>query len=83
MGLKKYEGGKNKGPRWKRRIKEDIKQLKKDIDILERVKKGRIGPRKEGKAKLVKEKYRVKRKGLTRLIEEFKQRILAKAAEIS
>ena len=83
MGLKKYEGRKRKGPRWKRRIKEDIKQLKKDINILERVKKGQIGARKEGKAKLVEEKYRVKRKGLTRVIEKLKQRILAKAAEIS
>ena len=32
LGLKKYEGGKKKDP-WKRRIEEDIKQLKKDINI--------------------------------------------------
>ena len=83
LGLKKYEGGKKKDPWWKRRIEEDIKQLKKDINILERVKKGQIGARKEGKAKLVEEKYRVKRKGLTTVIEELKQRILAKAAKIS
>ena len=50
LGLKKYEGGKKKGPWWKRRIEEDIKQLKKDINILERVKKGQIGARIEGKA---------------------------------
>ena len=53
LGLKKYEGGKKKNPWWKRRPEEDIKQLKKDINILERVKKGQIGARKEGKAKLV------------------------------
>ena len=35
LGLKKYEGGKKKDPWWKRRI-EDINQLKKDINILER-----------------------------------------------
>ena len=29
LGLKKYEGGKKKDPWWKRRIEEDIKQLKK------------------------------------------------------
>ena len=83
VGLKKYEGGKKKDLWWKRRIEEDIKQLRKDINILERVKKGQIGVRKEGKVELVEEKYRVKRKGLTTVIEELKQRILAKAAEIS
>ena len=83
LGLKKYEGGKKKDPWWKRRIEEDIKQLKKDINILERVKEGQIGARKEGKAKLIEEKYGVKRKGLTTVIEELKQRILAKAAKLS
>ena len=83
LSLKKYEGGKKKDPWWKRRIEEDIKQLKKDINILERAKKGQIGARKEGKAKLVEEKYGVKRKGLTTVIEELKQRILTKAAKIS
>ena len=32
------------------RIEEDIKQLKKEINILERIKNGQIGARKEGKA---------------------------------
>ena len=62
LGLKKYEDWKKKDPWWKRRIEEDIKQLKKDINILERVKKGQIGARKEGQAKLIEEKYGVKRK---------------------
>ena len=83
LGLKKYEDRKKKDPRWKRCIEEDTKQLKKDINILERVKKGQIGARKERKSKLVEEKYKVKRKGLTTVIEELKQRILAKAAKIS
>ena len=83
LGLKKYEGRKKKDPWWKRLIEEDIKQLSKDINILVRVKKGQIGARKEGKAKLVQEKYRVKRKGLPMVTEELKQRILAKAAKIS
>ena len=55
LGLKKYECGKN-DPWWKTGIEEDIKQLKKDINILEMVKKGQIGVRKEGRAKLVEEK---------------------------
>ena len=39
--------------------------------------------RKEGKAKLVEERYGVKRNGLTTVIEELKQRALAKAAKKS
>ena len=65
LGFKKYEGGKKKDPLWKRCIAEDIKQLKKDINILERVKKGKNGAHKEDKAKLIEEKYGVNRKGLT------------------
>ena len=83
LGLKKYEGRKKKDPWWKRRVEEDVKQLKKDINILERVKKEQIGARKEGKVKLVEEKYGVKIKSLTTVIEELKQRIIAKAAKTS
>ena len=53
LGLKKYKGGKTKDPWWKRQIEGDIKHLKKDITILERVKKDQIGALKEGKAKLM------------------------------
>ena len=74
---------KKKDPWWKRRIEEDIKQLKKDINILERVKKGQIGARKESKAKLIEEKYGVKRKDLTTVTEGLKQRILTKASKLS
>ena len=54
-----------------------------DINILERLKKREIGTRKESKAKLGEEKYGVKRKGLTTVTEELKERILAKAAKLS
>ena len=40
LGLRMHEGPKKKDPRCKGRIEEDTKQLKKDINILERVKKG-------------------------------------------
>ena len=83
LGLKKYEGSKNKEPWWDRRIAEDIKQLKKEINFLDRVNKEQIGTCKEGKAKLVEETYGVKGKGLITLIEELKQRILVKVARIS
>ena len=36
LGLKKYQDGKKKDPWWKRRIEKDMKQLRKDINILER-----------------------------------------------
>ena len=50
--VQKYEGRKKKDPWWKRRIKEDMKQLKQDISILKRVKKKQTGARKEGMARL-------------------------------
>ena len=56
-------GGEKKDPWWKRCIEEDIMQLRKDMNILKRVKKQQIGACKEGKAKLVEDKYGVKRKG--------------------
>ena len=59
--LKKYEGGKKKGPWLKRRIEEDTKQLKKDINNFKRAKEGQIGAYKEGKARLVEEEQRVAR----------------------
>ena len=49
-------------------LKKITKQLKKDINIHERVKKGQIGAPKEGKVKLVEEKYGGKRKGLGKVI---------------
>ena len=58
-------------------------QLRKDINILKKVKIGQIGARKEGKVKLTDEKYGVKRTGLTAMIEKLKQRILAIVARIS
>ena len=78
----KYEGGKKKYPLLKILIEEDIKQLKKDINILKSLKKGQIGAHKQCKAKLVDKKYGVKRKGLAAVIEELNQRIFAKAAKI-
>ena len=33
LGLKKYKGGKKKGPWWKRRIEGDITHLRKEIII--------------------------------------------------
>ena len=59
------------------------KAAEKGYQYSRKGKEGQIGPRKEGKAKLVEKKYGVKRKGLKTVIEELKQRILAKAAKLS
>ena len=57
--------------------------MKKDINLLEMFWKGQVKGRKEGKVNILKEKYRVEKKGLKTVIEELKQRIIAKAAKIT
>ena len=81
MGLKKFEIGRRKEPWWKRRIENDIKNLKHDINILHRESKGELGSKKKWKLKDLEEKYRVRKKGINSVIEELKQRILAKSAK--
>ena len=83
IGLKPFKGGKKNVPWWKRRIEADIKQLRKDVNFLGRIKRNEVNDSRKGKVKTVMEKYRVDRKGLTTVIEELKQRILAKAAKIT
>ena len=82
LGLKTVKKGKKQDPWWKRRIEGDIKNLKKDISILEREKRGETGMRGKRKIKNLGDKNEIKRKGLTTVIEELKQRLLAKAAKI-
>ena len=81
MGLKKFEIGRRKEPWWKRRIEYDIKNLRHDINILHRESKGELGSKKKWKLKDLEEKYRVRKKGINTVIEELKQRILAKSAK--
>ena len=50
LGLKTVKKGKKQDPWWKRRIEGDMKNLKKDISILEREKRGETG--REGKGRL-------------------------------
>ena len=64
----------------KRRIEGDIKVLSNDINIMEKKKKGEL--RNRDKFELLNKKYNVMRKGITKVIEELKQRVLAKAATI-
>ena len=64
----------------KRRIEGDIKVLRSDINIVEKKKKGEL--RNRDKFELLNKKHNVMRKGITKVIEELKQRVLAKAATI-
>ena len=48
MVLKKFEIGQRKEPWWKRRLENDIKNLKHDINVLQRRSKGELGSKKSG-----------------------------------
>ena len=81
-GLKKRYYGEKNNPRWKRRIEGDIKTLRQDVNLLRRDLKGELGSKKKQKMKELYEKYSVKKKGLKTVIEELKQRMLAKRAKV-
>ena len=66
----------------KKRIKGDIKKLRRVINILERVKKKELGIRGKRKLDKLDEKYRIKRKGFNMVTEEPKQCASAKSAII-
>ena len=82
LGLKKTEFRAKKEPWWKRRIDGDIKRLKQDVNLLERQLRGELGHKKKGKLQKLEDKYRVKKKGMKTVIEELKQRMIAKSAKI-
>ena len=82
IGLKKAEHRKKNEPRWKRRIEGDIKSLRQEVNFLEREVNGELGLKKKRKLRELNERYRVKRKGLPTVIEELKQRMLAKSAKM-
>ena len=69
-----------KEPWWKRRIIESISKLRKDINILERKKRGESI--KNSKYNEISRKYNVTKKGITLVIEELKQRLQAKAFKL-
>ena len=82
IGLKKIDYREKNKPRWKGRIEEDIKKLRQEVNLLTRDLKGELGPKKKQKMKELYGKYRVKKKGLKTVIEEVKQRMLAKIAKV-
>ena len=74
------EGKGSKEPWWKRRIKDSIAELRRLVNILERSKQGKL-KRKEKYTKLER-KYNIKQKGEKVVIEELKQRLLAKSVKL-
>ena len=80
LGLKQTTRKQSKMPWRQRRIEGDIKRISKDINILERIKQGEL--RKRGKMEQLEKKYNIRRKGITVVMEELKQRILAEAVKI-
>jgi len=66
FGLKRAIRGKKVEPWWKRRIEEDIKRISREVNILEREKRGEIKSKR--KVKELENKYCIKRKGLTLVI---------------
>ncbi len=73
---------KNKEPWWKRRIEDQIKQLRKDISHLEGLSKQKLKKKKDSIIEGLERKYHVKNKGTKVVIEELKQRVMAKAAKV-
>ena len=71
IGLKKRDYREKSKPRWKRRNEGDIKKLRQDVNLLTRDLKGELGLKKKQKMK----------KRLKTMIEELKQRMLAKSAK--
>ena len=67
-------------PWWKRRIKESIIELRKYINIFQRQHNGEI--RKLKKYNELVKKYTVKDKGISKVMEELKQRFQVKASKL-
>ena len=82
ISLKKRDYRVKNEPRWKCRIEGDIKKLRQDINLLTRDLKEELGSKKKHKMKELYEKYGVKTKRSKTVIEELKQRMLAKRTKV-
>ena len=80
MGLKERDQRPRKDPWWKRRIINDIKELRTVVSQLERRQNNEM--RSNRAMKYIDDKYRVREKGVSVVIEELKQRVVAKAAKV-
>ena len=82
VGMKKSNATKKKEPCWKRRILTDINRLRKDLSRIEAWFAGRWKKDKQKEKELLHQKYGLRRKGFTLVMEELKQRITAKATKV-
>ena len=80
LGIKSCKGGLRKDPWWKRRINKDIKRIRGDLNISQRELKGQV--RNRAKFEVLENKYHLKSKKLNTVIEELKQKLVAKAAKV-
>ena len=82
VGMKKSNAKKEKESFWKRRILTDISRLRKDLSRIVAWFAGRWKKDKKKQKELLDQKYGLRRKGFTLVMEELKQRIAAKATKI-
>ena len=82
VSMKKSNAKKKKEPFWKRMILRDISRLRKDLSRIEAWFAGRWKNDKNKEKDLLDQKYGLRRKGFTQVIEELKQRITAKASKV-
>ena len=82
VGMKKSNAKKKKEPFWKRRILTDISWLRKDLSRIEAWFAGRWKKDKKKEKDWLDQKYGLRRKGFTLVMEKRKQRITAKATKV-
>ena len=80
LGVKKQQRKEKVVPWWKRRLNGQVAQLRKDINRLERIKADELNNVLLQES--LEERYNLKKKGLTVVLEELKQRVLAKSKKI-
>ena len=67
-------------PRWKKRIRDNINSMRKDLSLLDRWSKDEL--HNEGTKIQLGNRYKVKDKGLTVVTEELKQKIVATSSKL-
>ena len=82
VAVQKGERGEKKEPWWKRRIESDITNLRRHVNRLEREIRGETGGKGKRKIKELNTKYRVEKNGINLVIEELKQRLIAKKTRV-
>ena len=80
LGLRERVKKKTETPRWKRRLENDVAELRRSLSRLEQKEKGEL--RDDVRLARIQRKYKVQQKGIHVVIEELKQRIVAKSEKI-